>query len=41
MEDRAAHGQPGKVGACFAELLEGSPWEPLSVDRGFAAGQTT
>ena len=40
-EDRSAHGNPGKVGACFAELLEGSPWEPLSVDRGFDAGATT
>jgi hypothetical protein len=41
LEDRSAHGQPGKVGACFAELLEGSPWEPLSADRGFGAGETT
>jgi hypothetical protein len=41
LEDRAAHGNPGKVGACFAELLEDSPWEPLSVDRGFGAGETT
>lgn len=41
LEDRAAHGQPGKVGACFAELIEGSPWEPLSADRGFAADETT
>ncbi|HEX3607708.1 MAG TPA: thioredoxin family protein, partial [Candidatus Dormibacteraeota bacterium] len=41
IEDRSAHGQPGKVGACFAELLEASPWEPLSVDRGFGAGDTT
>jgi len=41
LEDRSAHGNPGKVGACFAELLEGSPWEPLSADRGFRADETT
>jgi hypothetical protein len=41
IEDRSAHGQPGKLSACFAELLEDSPWEPLSVDRGFGAGETT
>jgi hypothetical protein len=27
-EDRAAHGQPGKVGLCFAERTEGCPWPP-------------
>ena len=26
VEDRAAHGQPGKVGLCFAERTEGNPW---------------
>ena len=26
VEDRAAHGQPGKVGLCFAERREGNPW---------------
>jgi len=26
VEDRAAHGQPGKVGLCFAERSEGNPW---------------
>ncbi|MCG8591054.1 MAG: thioredoxin family protein [Proteobacteria bacterium] len=36
--DRATHGQPGKVGFCFAEDEEGSPWGPLSVDRGGVAG---
>ncbi|HEV7467823.1 MAG TPA: thioredoxin, partial [Candidatus Dormibacteraeota bacterium] len=41
LEDRSAHGQPGKVGACFAELQEGSPWEPLSAERGFDADETT
>jgi hypothetical protein len=36
--DRAAFGNPGKLSFCFAEDEEGSPWEPLSVARGFAAG---
>jgi hypothetical protein len=40
-EDRATHGQPGKLSACFAERMEDSPWPPLSVDRGFAADDTT
>src|SRR3954447_6415043 len=39
--DRAAHGNPGKVGFCFPEDEEGSPWEPLSVSRGFAPGTNT
>ncbi|MFC5141602.1 hypothetical protein ACFPK1_25420 [Actinomycetospora rhizophila] len=36
--DRATLGQPGKVGLCFAEDEDGSPWEPLSVSRGVPAG---
>jgi hypothetical protein len=40
-EDRAAHGQPGKLSACFAERIEDSPWPPLSVYRGFAREDTT
>jgi hypothetical protein len=32
--DRATHGNPGKVGFCFAEDEEGSPFEPLSVSLG-------
>ncbi|MGE0881883.1 MAG: thioredoxin, partial [Acidimicrobiia bacterium] len=36
--DRAAHGNPGKLSACFAEDEAGSPWEPLSVSRGVPAG---
>ena len=36
--DRATLGHPGKVGFCFAEDEAGSPWEPLSVSRGMAAG---
>jgi hypothetical protein len=31
----------GKLGACFAERIEDSPWPPLSVDRGFPADETT
>src|SRR5215472_13536864 len=38
--DRATQGQMGKVGFCVAEDEEVSPWEPLHVDRGFAAGQS-
>lgn len=32
--DRATLGQPGKLGFCIAEAEEGSPWEPLHVERG-------
>ncbi len=39
--DRATHGSPGKLSFCFAEDEEGSPWEPLSVQRGFASGVST
>jgi len=39
--DRAAFGNPGKLSFCFPEDEEGSPWTPLSVDRGFAAGTST
>ena len=34
--DRATLGNPGKYTFCFAEDEAGSPWEPLSVERGFA-----
>jgi hypothetical protein len=36
--DRATLGWPGKLGFCFAEDEDGSPWEPLSVERGIAPG---
>ena len=36
--DRAAHGNPGKIGFCFAEDEEGSPWTPLAESRGMAPG---
>lgn len=39
--DRATLGNPGKYTFCFAEDEAGSPWEPLSVARGFAAGTST
>ena len=39
--DRAAFGGPGKYTFCFAEDEAGSPWEPLSVERGFARGAST
>jgi peroxiredoxin len=35
--DRATLGHPGKLGVCFAESEEASPWEPLHVERGFDA----
>jgi hypothetical protein len=39
--DRATLGSPGKHTFCFAEDEAGSPWEPLSVERGFAVGVST
>ena len=39
--DRATFGGPGKYSFCFAEDEAGSPWEPLSVDQGFARGTST
>ena len=39
--DRAAHGNPGKLSFCFAEDEEGSPWESLAVERGFAPDAST
>lgn len=36
--DRAVFGNPGKLGFCFAEDEEGSPWTPLSTDLGVEAG---
>lgn len=32
--DMATHGQSAKVGACIAENVEESPWEPLYVELG-------
>jgi hypothetical protein len=39
--DQATHGQPGKISMCCAENETASPWEPLPVERGFAAGAGT
>lgn len=39
--DRATFGNPGKIAFCFPEDEEGSPWEPLSTDFGFARGTST
>jgi hypothetical protein len=36
--DRATLGNPGKLTFCFAEDEAGSPWEPLSVERGLPPG---
>ena len=40
VEDRAAHGQPGKLGMCFAERLDDTaPWPGLAQDRGVPEGE--
>src|ERR671929_18810 len=39
--DRATLGNPGKYTFCFAEDEAGSPWEPMSVERGFAPQAST
>jgi len=39
--DRATLGNPGKLGFCFAEDEEGSPWTPLNTDFGHDAGTDT
>ncbi|MDP6345765.1 MAG: hypothetical protein QF491_19670, partial [Alphaproteobacteria bacterium] len=39
--DRACLGNPGKYTFCFAEDEEGSNWESLSVERGFAPDAST
>jgi hypothetical protein len=36
--DAATMGQPAKLGLCFAENVERSPWPELHVDVGFPAG---
>ena len=37
--DRATYGNPGKVGFCFAEDEEGSPFEPLATQLGVDPGK--
>jgi hypothetical protein len=39
--DRATLGTPGKYAFCFAEDEAEAPWEPLHVERGFRAEQST
>jgi hypothetical protein len=39
--DRATQGQPGKYTFCCAENEAANPWQPLHVERGFAAGSST
>jgi peroxiredoxin len=38
--DRSALANPGKIGLCFAEDEEVSPWEPLHTSRGFPTGRS-
>jgi len=39
--DKATHGQPGKYTYAVGENEEESPWEPLSVERGFGPEEST
>lgn len=39
--DHASQGHPGKHSFCIAENEEESPWEPLHIERGFAADEST
>ena len=39
--DRATHGQPGKYTFCCAENETETPWEPLHVEKGYRADQST
>ena len=39
--DKAIHGMPGKYTFCLGENEEESPWEPLHVERGFRAEEST
>ncbi|MBI2321541.1 MAG: hypothetical protein HYU88_05490, partial [Chloroflexi bacterium] len=39
--DKSTLGSPAKYTCCFAENEEQSPWEPLHVERGFAAETST
>lgn len=38
--EQATQGLPGRWSICVAENEEESPWEPLSVDNGFAPGES-
>ena len=39
--DKSTMGHPGKYAYCIGEYEEENPWEPLHVEHGFAAGQST
>jgi hypothetical protein len=39
--DKSTLGNPAKYTCCFAENEADSPWEPLHVERGFAAATST
>jgi hypothetical protein len=41
VEDMGVIGNPGKYSLVIGEDEEASPWEPLSVDRGFQKGDNT
>lgn len=38
---RSTLGQPGRIGLCFAENEEASPWVPLHVERGYGREAST
>ncbi|MGH9356977.1 MAG: hypothetical protein ACRD10_12670, partial [Terriglobia bacterium] len=38
--DLCQHGHPGKYTYCIAEHEKANPWEPLHVERGFAADES-
>ena len=39
--DQSTHGTPAKFSCCFGENEEESPWEPLHVEMGYSAEQST
>jgi hypothetical protein len=39
--DKSTHGQPGKYLFCCAENEAANPWQPLHVERGYAADKNT
>jgi hypothetical protein len=39
--EKSTQAWPGKIACCFAENEARSPWEPLHVERGHAAGTST
>jgi hypothetical protein len=39
--EKSTQAWPGKIACCFAENEARSPWEPLSVERGYPVGTST